>query len=293
MIFAEKEVPVKDRVFGEGHYLRPQFIQPYKCRNILIEGITILRSPMWEVHPVLSRNITVRNVKVVSHGPNNDGCDPESCTDVLIKDCSFDTGDDCIAIKAGRNQDGRRVGVPCENIVIQGCTMKDGHGGVALGSEMSGDIRRVFVENCHMDSPHLERALRLKTNAIRGGELEQVYARNINVGQVAEAVVEIDFNYEEADKGPYRPVVRNVEVENLTSHKSKYALYLRGFPTAPIRNIELDHCTFENVSMPNVIENVRGLKLVDVKVDGKTLDSPTQNSWLQLGQRLRYAMRQS
>ena len=96
-------------MFGEGSCLRPNFIQPYRCKNILIEGVTIIRSPMWVIHPVLSQNITVRGVTVTSHGPNNDGCDPESCRDVLIEDCVFDTGDDCIAIKSGRNNDGRRV----------------------------------------------------------------------------------------------------------------------------------------------------------------------------------------
>ena len=96
----ERGVAVKDRVFGEGHYLRPQFIQPYRCKNVLIEGVSIKGSPMWEIHPVLSTNVTVRSVNISSHGPNNDGCDPESCADVLIKDCTFDTGDDCIAIKA-------------------------------------------------------------------------------------------------------------------------------------------------------------------------------------------------
>jgi polygalacturonase len=292
MAFAEKEVPVKDRVFGEGHYLRPQFIQPYRCKNILIEGITIKNSPMWEIHPVLSNNVTVRNVTIVSHGPNNDGCDPESCRDVLIENCSFDTGDDCIAIKAGRNQDGRRVGVPCENIVIRGCRMKDGHGGVALGSEMSGDIRRVFVADCQMDSPHLERALRLKTNALRGGELEQVYVRDVKVGQVSEAVVEIDFNYEEADRGPYRPVVRNVELRHISSNKSKHAIYLRGFPNAPIRNVSLEHCYFDNVAMPNVIENVRGLRLSEVKVNGKAIEpdvTPKASMRLLLEKCLRHA----
>ena len=124
---AEKGVPVKDRVFGDGHYLRPQFIQPYRCQNVLIEGVTIRNSPMWEIHPVLCRNVIVQNVHISSHGPNNDGCDPESCTDVLIKDCYFDTGDDCIAIKSGRNADGRRLKAPTENIIVQGCQMKDGH----------------------------------------------------------------------------------------------------------------------------------------------------------------------
>src|SRR4029077_9788761 len=105
----EQHVPVDQRVFGEGHYLRTQFIQPYRCENVLIEGVSIRNSPMWEINPVLCRNVTVRKVRISSHGPNNDGCDPESCRDVLIEDCVFDTGDDCIAIKSGRNADGRRL----------------------------------------------------------------------------------------------------------------------------------------------------------------------------------------
>src|SRR5207302_11408872 len=124
--------------FGEGWYLRRNFVQPYRSNNILIEDVTIINSPMWELNPVLCRNVTIRNVTINSHGPNNDGCDPESCTDVLIDRCTFDTGDDCIAIKSGRNADGRRLHAACENIIVQGCTMKDGHGGVTLGSECSG-----------------------------------------------------------------------------------------------------------------------------------------------------------
>jgi len=126
MEMGQKGVPVSERVFGEGHYLRPPFVQPYRSKNVLIEGITIRNSPFWELHPVLSTNVTVRNVKISSLGPNNDGCDPESCTDVLIEGCEFNTGDDCIAIKSGRNNDGRRVGTPCANLIIRDCTMKDG-----------------------------------------------------------------------------------------------------------------------------------------------------------------------
>ena len=143
-----------------GQFLRPNFIQPYRCRNVLIEGVTIINSPMWEIHPVLCQNVTVRGVTINSHGPNNDGCDPESCRDVLIERCTFDTGDDCIAIKSGRNDDGRRVNVPIENVIIRDCSMKDGHGGVTIGSEISGGARNVFAERCRMDSPQLDRALR-------------------------------------------------------------------------------------------------------------------------------------
>jgi polygalacturonase len=142
-----KGTPVADRKFGLGRTLRPNFIQPYRSQNVLIEGVTILNSPMWEIHPVLSRNVTVRNVSINSHGPNNDGCDPESCTDVHVTGCTFDTGDDCIAIKSGRNEDGRRVNRPCENLVIENCNMKDGHGGVSIGSELSGGVRNVIVRD--------------------------------------------------------------------------------------------------------------------------------------------------
>ena len=120
----EKGVPVKERVFGQGHKLRPNFFQPHRCRNILVEDVTIVRSPMWELHPVLSTNITVRGVTISSHGPNNDGCDPECCRDVLIENCVFDVGDDCIAIKSGKNNDGRRVNVASENIIVRGCVME-------------------------------------------------------------------------------------------------------------------------------------------------------------------------
>lgn len=263
----ERGVPVGERVFGPGDLLRPNFIQPFRCNNLLIEGVTIINSPMWEIHPVLCSNVTVRKVRVNSHGPNNDGCNPESCHDVLIEDCEFDTGDDCIAIKSGRNEDGRRIAVPTENVIVRRCRMKEGHGGVTIGSEISGNVRNVFVEDCVMDSPVLDRALRFKNNAARGGTIENVYMRNCQVGQVADAVLSIDYYYEEGRRGAFTPVVRNVRMENVTSQKSNYALYLRGFEDAPIYDIELEDCTFSNVARPNVVEHVRGLRLDNVQIN--------------------------
>lgn len=265
---AEKDVPVEKRVFGEGAFLRPQFIQPYRCRNVLIEGVTVINSPMWEIHPVLCRNVTVRNVTVRSHGPNNDGCNPESSADVLIEGCRFDTGDDCIAIKSGRNRDGRRVNAASENILIRQCEMKDGHGGVTIGSEVSGSVRNVFAEDCRMDSPRLERALRIKTNAVRGGVIEQVYMRNVAVGQVSDAVIHADFHYEEGARGSFLPVVRGIHVQDVTCSRSRYALYLRGFENAPIRDVTLERCSFDNVRQPNRIEHVQGLRLRQVRING-------------------------
>ncbi|MBU6298281.1 MAG: glycoside hydrolase family 28 protein [Alphaproteobacteria bacterium] len=268
-VMGEADTPVSQRIFGEGSYLRPTFFEPYRCRNVMIDGVTIRNTPFWEVHPVLCTNVTVSNLTVDSAGPNTDGCDPECCKDVLIENCSFNTGDDCIAIKSGRNNDGRRVNVPSENIVIRNCRMKNGHGGVAIGSEISGDVRHVFAENCHMDGPALGSALRLKNNAMRGGLLEHFYFRRIVVGEVAHAVLTIDFNYEEGPNGPYTPVVRDVRVETVVSGKSRYGIDVQGLAAAPIYGVALRDCDFEHVADGNIIKNVRGLSLRNVKLNGE------------------------
>ncbi len=266
---AEAGVPAANRVAGQGWYLRPSFVQPYACRNVLIEGITIVNSPFWLLHPVLCTNVTIRNVTAASLGPNNDGCDVESCRDVLLEGCTFETGDDCVVIKSGRNADGRRLHAPSENIIVRRCTMRDGHGGVTIGSEISGDARRVFVEDCEMSSPRLDRGIRLKTNAMRGGVIEDVFVRNVRVGEVAEAVLSIDFTYEEGAAGQFMPTVRGIELRDVTSRQSKYGLYLRGFASAPITDVRLTRCTFDHVSKPDVIENVKGLSMKGVRVNGK------------------------
>jgi polygalacturonase len=269
---AEAGVPPEQRILGEGFYLRPNFIQFYRCRNVLIEGVTIVNSPMWEIHPVLCENVTVRSVTVRSYGPNNDGCNPESCRYVLIEDCLFDTGDDCIAIKSGRNADGRRLNLPSEYILIRNCKMRDGHGGVVIGSEISGGARYIFAERCEMSSPNLDRALRIKTNSVRGGIVEHIYMRDVQVGQVADAVIRINFYYEEGDVGAFTPIVRHVEVRNLISRRSPYALYLRGYARSPIQDVRLIECTFEGVEK-NLTEYVDGLYFQNVRINGKRIDS--------------------
>lgn len=269
---AEDGIPVEERVFGEGHHLRVNFIQPYRCKNILIDGITIKRSPMWEIHPVLCENVTVRNVSVISHGPNNDGCNPESSRYVHIHHCYFDTGDDCIAIKSGRNTDGRRVNVPSEYIVIQDCTMKDGHGGVVIGSEISGNCRNVFAEDCTMDSPNLERALRIKTNSLRGGIIENIFMRNVTVGEVSDAVIRVYFLYSEGDVGSHTPIVRNIDVRNVTSQRSTYGLLLDGYERSPISNIRLENCRFDGVLKGNVLNHVMGLEMIETYINGQKQD---------------------
>ena len=259
--------PVAERIFGDGHRLRPNFIQPYRCQNILIEGVTITNAPMWVINPVLSTNVTLRGVTVTSHGPNNDGCDPDSSRDVLIENCLFDTGDDCIAIKSGKDADGRRINVASENIVIRNCQMKEGHGGVVLGSETSGGVRNVFAEDCAMDSPNLDRALRLKTNAERGGPIENIFFRNIKVGRVAHSILTIDLVYGRVYGGPFPPTVRNVEMRNVTVASSPRAMWIVGTTNSIIENVRVLDCVFKGVEGPDVLTHSGTIQLENVTLE--------------------------
>ncbi len=220
---AEAGAPVSERLFAE-NYLRPPFIQPYRCKRVLIENVTIRNSPFWLINPVLSEDVIVRGVNCVSHGPNSDGCNPESCNRVLIENCLFDTGDDCIALKSGRNNDGRRLATPVQNVVIQDCMMRAGHGGVVLGSEISGGARNIFARRCRMSSPDLDRGIRIKTNSVRGGLIENIYIRDIEIGEVTDAIV-INFFYEEGDAGQYLAAGERICISVIYGCKRQSALF--------------------------------------------------------------------
>ena len=257
--YAEDGVPMDERKFGPTDGLRPQMINLNQCEGILIEDVTLLRSPFWVIHPLLSTDITVRGVHINNDGPNGDGCDPESCDRVLIEGCYFNTGDDCIAIKSGRNNDGREggqgkfAGKPSKNIIIRNSKFNNGHGGVVIGSEISGGCQNVFAENCEMDSPSLDRVLRIKTNSCRGGVIENINVRNVRVGQCGEAVLKINTDYEPREvccRGFY-PIVRNVTMENVTCQKSKYGVMIVGYQDPKlaytVNDITVKNCQFNGV----------------------------------------------
>jgi len=164
------------------------------------------------------------------------------------------------------------VAVPTENVIVRRCQMKDGHGGITIGSEMSGGVRNVFVETCRLDSPNLDQALRFKANAMRGGTIENIYFRDIAVGQVSNAVVQIDCLYEEGADGPEPPVIRNIDIQNVSCKKSRYALQLRGLAASPIRGVRLADCDFENAAEPNVLDNVASLQCANVRINGKAFN---------------------
>jgi polygalacturonase len=270
-------VPVKDRVFGEGHHLRPNMIQPCRCRNVLIEGVRVINSPMWVLHPLYSTNVTIRGVTVEAQGPNTDGCDPDSCTDVLIEDCSFSDGDDCIAVKSGRDEDGRRVNIPCENVVIRNCHFEAGHGGVTMGSETGGGIRNVFAENCNFDSPDLEMAMRFKTNPARGGFIESIYLRNCTV-KTAQFGVHMTMRYSSsgAMEGPTIPYVRNIDIrDSKFANLTKAPIFIQGWSeAAPITDVTIANCELECTKKhaTNTITNAARVRLVNVKVNGEVVE---------------------
>jgi polygalacturonase len=266
-------VPVKDRVFGEGHQLRPNFVQPVRCRNVLIEGVKIINSPMWVIHPVYSTNVTVRGVTVLTQGPNTDGCNPDSCTDVLIEDCHFSNDDDCIAIKSGRDHDGRRVNIPTENVIVRNCVFEAGHGGVTMGSETSGGIRNVFAENCSFDSPDLDMAMRFKTNPARGGFIENIFFRNCTI-KTAKYGLHMTLRYggNGAIEGGTIPVVRDIDIRDSTfNNLTRQPIFIQGWsPEGLITDVTIANCELNTVkpNVGNTITNAARIKLVNVKVNG-------------------------
>jgi polygalacturonase len=280
MEMADNGIPVTERVFGKGHYLRPNFIEFFECTNAMIEGVQIVNTPFWVIHPIKSVNVIVDGVTIKSHGPNNDGCDPEYSKNIWIKNTTFDTGDDCIAIKSGRDNDGRRVAIKSENIIVQDCKMYDGHGGVTIGSEISAGVRNVYVENCLMDSPELDRAIRIKSNSRRGGLIENVFVRNIKVGEVKESVLGIDLHYgvHGNQTGNFMPQVQNIFIENSSvKNGGLYGILAKGHKGYPIKNIRFQDVTIEQVETDYLIENVEGVKLINTYINGHLMESPKNN----------------
>lgn len=260
------DVPVAQRVFGDGHQLRPYFVQPVRCQNVLIEGVKILGSPMWVLSPLYCTNVTVRGVTVNATGPNTDGCDPDSCTDVWIKDCSFSDGDDCIAIKSGRDHDGRRVNLPSQNIVIQNCTFKAGHGGVTMGSETAGGIRKVFAEDCHFDSPDLEMAMRFKSNPARGGFIEDIYLRRCTI-KTAKVGIHMTLRYSSAGamEGEFVPRLRNIDIrDSVFENLTRQPVFIEGYSaTAQITDVTIANCVFQSAKRISTITNAVRVKRVN------------------------------
>jgi polygalacturonase len=268
----ENNTPLSERVFGDGYQFRPSFFEPFDCTNVLVQGVTFANAPFWVMHPMKCTYVRIDGVTVRSHGPNNDGCDPEYSKYVLINNCTFDTGDDCIAIKSGRNDEGRRVNITSENIVVQNCNMKDGHGGVVIGSEISSGVRNVYVRNCKMDSPNLERAIRIKTNTLRGGFVDNVFVKNIQVGQVKEAVLKINTYYAVYgnQEGKFIPSIKNIHLEDIeVENGGKFGILIKGRAENPVKNVSFTNVHIKGAKTPLSIQNCEPIQFKNTTINGK------------------------
>jgi polygalacturonase len=261
-------LPVAQRD-GTQYHFRPSFVEPYRCERVLIEGVTIRNSPFWHLHPTLCRDVTVRGVTVSSSGPNTDGCDPECCDGVLIDGVSFNCGDDCIAIKSGRNADGRRVNIPSQHIVIQGCTFANGHGGVTVGSEMTGGVRNVYARDLTMTSTGLQSGHRLKTNSVRGGFIENTNVWRASVTAIGGPLLLIDYNYGEGNTGSFPPVVTGIALSDWNVTSATQGWNIAGYATDPVGTVTLRDVTIASpLATANVAVNITSLVLDDVVIGG-------------------------
>ncbi|MFB9629186.1 glycosyl hydrolase family 28 protein [Nonomuraea helvata] len=279
-------VPVEQRQFGDGHYLKPSMIQFYGCRNILVEDLDIRNPAMWTIHPVLARNITIRRVKIYSRGAMVDGVDPECSSDVLIEGCTFDTGDDGTVIKSGRDTDGRRVGVPSTDIVIRGNTYYGRWGAITVGSEMSGGVRNVFAENNRIQagsSYHSFYALYLKTNNRRGGTVDGVHVRNLAGGPCDRGGFFVDMNYSLTGPGQgpiVNPVIQNITVDGLDIADSPFAIKLSGSSASHLRNVTITNSTFTQIDTPAPqLSNADDVVLRNVRINGVLYGSSPGNRY--------------
>jgi len=249
-------------------FLRPPFIQPMFAKNFLVEGVTIVNSPFWTVNPVFCENVTVTGVTIINpdEGPNTDGINPESCRYVHISDCHISVGDDCITIKSGRDRDGRNRGAPAENYTITNCTMLSGHGGVVIGSEMSGDVRKIAISNCIFDGT--DRGIRLKTMRGRGGVVEEIRVSNIVMKNIKDQAIVLDMEYGRTQPEPVSertPVFKNIHISNVTAETNE-AAFLRGLDEMYIENISFENLRIKAKKGFRMI-NSRNIRIANARID--------------------------
>ena len=258
-------------------FFRPPFIQPVRCKNVKIQGITIINSPFWTVNPEFCENVTIDGVTIANPlSPNTDGINPESCRYVHISNCHISVGDDCITLKSGRDLQARKLGMADENITITNCTMLAGHGGVVIGSEMSGGVKKVTISNCVFDGT--DRGIRIKSTRGRGGVVEDIQVSNIVMKNIKEEAITLDLLYSKMPVEPLTertPIFRNINISNVTGSDVLIPIKIRGLEESPISNI-----TFTNINIDGkqkcVFQNYKNIKMNDVFVNGQKITAPVQ-----------------
>lgn len=269
-----KGVPVEKRVFGDAHFLRPSLCEFQDCRNVLIEGVTMKGSPFWTMHPVFCANVTVRRVHVEPGTTNDDGCDPDSCRDVLIEDCEFDTADDNISIKAGRDQDGWN-GRPCENIVIRRCRgIRSDANAYTIGSEISGGVRNVYILDSSAGTA--KAILYVKTNSDRGGAVENLWIKGIRA-ESADMCVQLQTDYKNVTGHPYPSQYRNFHFEDIQCRKARRAgINSIGVAAKPIDEVYFKNITIESAGADLQIAETHNIEMQNVRINGKLVSFPDE-----------------
>ena len=279
------ELPDDPRQMKRG-FLRPPFIQPMFCKNVLIEGITIVNSPFWTVNPEFCENVTITGVTISNPpSPNTDGINPESCKYVHISNCHISVGDDCITIKSGKDKPGRKMATPAENYMITNCTMLSGHGGVVIGSEMSGDVRKITISNCIFDGT--DRGIRIKTARGRGGIVEEIRVDNIIMKNIKDQAIVMDMQYAKTQPEPVSertPRFRNIHLSNITAQTNE-AIFINGLAEMPVEDVTFNDIQFDaqtgatikegkNIECHNVrITTKAGSAIIAENVNGLTIDN--------------------
>lgn len=261
-------IPVEKRIYGtEKAALRPSFIQTINCKNLLFDGFTIKDGPQWTIHPVYCENVTVRNVCVETQGPNTDGLNPDSCNNVLIEHCSFNTGDDCIAINSGINEDGIRVAKPCQNIEIRNCTMTGGHGAVVIGSAMSGGVENVYAHDCVINGTM--QGIRLKSMRGRGGYVKDVRFENIEINDTTDQAIQINMFYGSSTVIPKTAMpsdFSDIQIKNINGNGNKLGIQIKGLPEHRLRDISLSEIRLGAESSFEC-SDVEGLNINNVNIE--------------------------
>lgn len=262
-------VPLSERIFGEGHYIRPSFIQFIHCENILVSDITITNVPFWVVHPTYCKNVIVRRIRVDSYRLNNDGVDPDSSEDVLIEDCWFNTGDDAIAIKSGRDQDAWRVNKTSRDIVIRNCYAKRTRHGLAFGSEISAGAENIYVRNFEMEKVD-NYAIQFKSNRDRGGYLKNISVRGITIDSTSTAVF-FTNDYHSYSGGDSPSEFAYIKISDVKcNYASQMGINITGVAERPIHNIYFEHIDIGHEEVGSQILNAEKIHLKDISINGRS-----------------------
>ncbi|WP_223165670.1 glycoside hydrolase family 28 protein [Lentzea indica] len=272
--WGEEGKPVEERIMGPGKNMRPNMIQFFRCRNLLVEDVLIKNPAMWSLHFVFSRNITVRRIEIYSTNSQGDGVDLDSSSYAHVHDSKFNTNDDCVVVKCGRDADGRRVGIPSTHIVVERCKFSGRWGGITIGSEMSGGVQKVFCRDCEINAPDypgrypIKHALYIKTNQDRGGVIDGVHLRNVFGQNVEREILFVSMFYQNGGTKGFFPQINNLTIDRMRINGGKIAATFRGFPQSHIRNVLISNSAFTGITEPNLIENTDNLVFRNTTING-------------------------